>query len=599
MHQNADFAAKYSRDAFKRTASSLLNVVKRCPSFDVARDRLRARVSQLNFDTLGGRIELPSHELIRIRDCGLVMSSILSRRADARSGFSVARALWDVAQGQPRDDLSSAFFAELTHLVRGLEGRARFTFIRNRKVRPELSGRDAAILRSRELDRMWQTADAHMAQWPSGLDDDAVTRRRKRAASIQKTLGGSPEDWTDWRWQLRHVVTDPELLQRLVRLTPDEEHAVRQAHAARLPFGVTPHYLSLMDDGGGSRDMAIRAQVLPDRTYVEHMIQHRHNLEHSCDFMLESDTSPVDLVTRRYPAIAILKPFNTCPQICVYCQRNWEIDQAMAPGAMARTERIADAIRWIDERPAIKEILVTGGDPLSLSDGRLRTILDQVAGIDHVDLIRIGTRTPVTLPMRITPALARLLARYREPGRRELAVVTHVEHPYEITPEVVQAVDRLRRVGISVYNQHVYTFFVSRRFEAAKLRMLLRRIGIDPYYTFAPKGKDETASFRVPIARILQEQKEEARLMPGTRRTDEAVYNVPGLGKNYLRALQHRDLISVQADGSRSYEFHPWEKNLVDQDTWVAKDMPILDYLRRLAAIGEDPEQYQSIWYYF
>jgi lysine 2,3-aminomutase len=97
----------------------------------------------------------------------------------------------------------------------------------------------------------------------------------------------------------------------------------------------------------------------------------------------------------------------------------------------------------------------------------------------------------------------------------------------------------------------------------------------------------------------MQEQKEEARLVPGTRRTDEAVFNVPGMGKNYLRARQHRDLITVLPDGARVYEFHPWEKNLVEYEPHLANDVPILDYLARLAEIGENPDDYNSIWYYF
>ena len=201
--------------------------------------------------------------------------------------------------------------------------------------------------------------------------------------------------------------------------------------------------------------------------------------------------------------------------------------------------------------------------------------------------------------MRITADLARLLGSYRAPGRREVAVMTHVEHPYEITPETAAAVDNLRRAGIGVYNQLVYTFYVSRRFEAASLRLLLRRIGVDPYYTFAPKGKEETASYRVPLARILQEQKEEARLMPGLRRTDEPVYNVPGMGKNYLRALQHRDLLTLLPDGARVYEFHPWEKGVAGVETYLATDVPILDYLERLQELGESPGDYASIWFYF
>jgi len=194
---------------------------------------------------------------------------------------------------------------------------------------------------------------------------------------------------------------------------------------------------------------------------------------------------------------------------------------------------------------------VTGGDPLTLSDGTLDRILSRVAAIPTVDSIRIGSRIPVTMPMRVTDALAGLIGSLREPGRREVCVVTHVEHVYEITPALVRAVERLRRCGVTMLNQHVFTSFVSRRFEASKLRMMLWRAGIAPYYLFAPKGKEETRPYRVPLARILQEQKEEARLLPGSRRTDEAVYNVPGLGKNHLRAYQHRDLLTILPDGAR------------------------------------------------
>jgi lysine 2,3-aminomutase len=106
--------------------------------------------------------------------------------------------------------------------------------------------------------------------------------------------------------------------------------------------------------------------------------------------------------------------------------------------------------------------------------------------------------------------------------------------------------------------------------------------------------------YRVPIARLLQEQKEEARLLPGMSRTDEAVYNVPGMGKNYLRARQHRDLISILPDGTRLYEFHPWEKNITRNiSTHIGQDVPILDYLIRLEAAGEDVSDYETIWYYF
>ena len=198
----------------------------------------------------------------------------------------------------------------------------------------------------------------------------------------------------------------------------------------------------------------------------------------------------------------------------------------------------------------------------------------------------------------ITKQMASMLGSFREPGRREIAIMTHIEHVYEITQDMAAAVYRLRREGISVYIQQVFSFYVSRRFETTYLRFLLRRIGVDPYYTFVPKGKDEMVSYRVPLARILQEQKEEARLVPGLSRTDEAVFNIPGIGKNYLRARQHRDLLSVLPNGSRVYEFHPWEKNIRSCRAYVTTDVPILDYLVRLEKHGENVEDYSSIWFY-
>jgi len=386
----------------------------------------------------------------------------------------------------------------------------------------------------------------------------------------------------------------------LLTLSDEEKACIGIADKARLPFGVTPYYLSLMDDSSDrSDDHAVRAQVFPDRHYVEQMAQHRGKRDQAFDFMLERDTSPIELITRRYASIVIFKPYNTCPQICVYCQRNWEIDDTLEHRALADAEKIKRAIEWISQHPAINEVLITGGDPLVLSDHRLDRLLKQIAAIEHIQRIRIGSRIPVTLPMRITDDLAELLAGYRMPGKREIALVTHVEHPYEVTPDMVEAIDKLKRKGINVYNQMVFTFENSRRFEAALLRKMVKLAGIDPYYTFNMKGKEETKRFRVPMARLLQEQKEEARLLSGLDRIDEAVYNVPRLGKNYLRASQHRDLISILPDGSRLYEFHPWEKQMMLQQIFVIPDVPILPYLEILEERGEDPRSYESIWYYY
>ncbi len=591
----------HGRGAFLREAEQLLARLADSPDLATTRLHLSTWATERQAEASSLQDNGGYERRAIVRDCARTLRHLVTPRADRLAGFSVAQALHDLARGVPRPDLGPGFYAELTHLVRGLEGRAAVA-LRDGVARPApgLAGREAARLRSEALDRIGLKAEAAMARFTDGLEAGTIRARRARRAHILGVLGGSSADWADWRWQVRHVVRDADLLRRLVALSPAEEEAVRGVCAARLPFGITPFYLSLLGtEPGGPDDRAIRAQVLPRLDDLPAMAVRAGDRREARDFMREADTSPVDLVTRRYPGIVILKPFNTCPQICQYCQRNWEIEDAMAPGSLAPWARIEEAIRWIERHGAVREVLVTGGDVLALDDGPLGRILERLARIDHVDLIRLGTRVPVTVPMRVTPALVRLLGRFRKPGRREVCVVTHVEHPSEITPELVRAVDRLRRRGFPVLNQLVFQFFVSRRFEATRLRQLLRRCGVEPYYTFVPKGKDETRSYRVPIARLLQEQKEEARLLPGIRRTDEAVFNVPGLGKNHLRAVQHRDLLSIRPDGSRVYEFHPWEKMVAPADTWVGDDVPILEYLHRLAAIGENPRAYASIWYYY
>jgi lysine 2,3-aminomutase len=591
----------FDQDRFHAECEAFLYPLKICKTIASVRGTLRERLMRL-------RVENSMHEeapwdrsAVMSRDCTRAFLTLTAARSDQLTEFSVTQALWDLARCIPRPDLGPGFFAEMTHLVRGIEGRAVVPpLYPEASMAPELSGREAALVRSGELDELWNQVQAYMDRFGHGLTDDTINRRRQRRETLLAALGGTDDDWYDWRWQLEHVRRDAASLAGLVRLSAEQQENIERTCKKRIPFGVTPFYVGLMDTEPGVRDRAVRAQVFPPTRYVDKMVTDRDRREEAFDFMGEHDTSPVDLVTRRYPGIAILKPYNTCPQICVYCQRNWEIDEVLAPDALASWDKIREAVKWIGEHPAIHEVLITGGDPFLLDDGELARLLDLVAGLPTIRRIRIGTRTPVTLPMRITEELAGLLGSYRVPTQREVCVVTHVQHPYEVNPEMARACERLRMQGIPIYNQLVYTYYVSRRFESALLKRLLRRVGIDPYYTFLPKGKAETDDYRVPLSRLLQEEAEEARLMPGVTRTDEAVYNVPRLGKNYLRATQHRDLLTILPDGTRVYEFHPWEKNIVEQRSYVGEVVPILRYLERLHEdYGEDPRDYESIWYYF
>jgi lysine 2,3-aminomutase len=571
-------------------------------SIEKKRKRLRYLLSDIRYSTFDDNPKIPSLEWILVRNAVSVFISILSRRSERLAGYSIIQYLNDLIH---RDDYRGlqkplqGFFYEFEHLLKCLSGK---TEIYSEKVPAYLKyqGRKAAKLRSADLSRMARGTKKFIDRYTTGLDKKIVQLQSKNKTKILKYFGATEFEWENWKWHAKNVIRDATVIKSIIKITDEEEEAISLARKHKIPFGITPYYLSLMDvEPGGSRDRAVRAQVIPDLNYVNKIMDGRKSGGSSMDFMLEGDTSPIDGITRRYPNILIIKPIMTCPQICVYCQRNWEIEDVYSQGATLTDKKLERAIKWVEETPEINEVLITGGDPLLLSDNKIDKLLYRLSRIKQIERIRIGTRVPITLPMRVTDSLVRKINRFHEPGRREIIIITHFEHLSEITPQSLAAVQKFRRNGMQVYNQLVYTFFNSRKFEAVALRHKLQLIGVTPYYTFNTKGKEETDEYRVPIARLLQEQQEEARLMPGTVRTDEIVFNVPRLGKNYLRASQHHDVISILPDGKRVFEFHPWEKKLSLMDTYIYTDVSIYDYLKKLKGIGEETRDYNTIWYYY
>jgi lysine 2,3-aminomutase len=283
----------------------------------------------------------------------------------------------------------------------------------------------------------------------------------------------------------------------------------------------------------------------------------------------------------------------------VYCQRNWEITEPLEDAAEAPKNRLDAALDWFADHEHMSDILVTGGDPLVMKDEKVEYIVRRLSELSHVKNIRIATRIPITVPQRMTEELCEILGNYYKVGQQTLCMVTHFTHPYEVTLDTAEAVTCVRKQGLPVYNQQVFSFANSRRFESVALRMAMKQIGVDPYYTFNMKGKSEIEDYAVPVARILQERKEEARLLPGVFRSDEPVFNVPRLGKNHLRAWQDHELISILPDGRRIYSFHPWEKNINRVKPYLYTDVPIKAYLEKLERRGENVRDYKSIWYYY
>ncbi|MEB3806929.1 MAG: KamA family radical SAM protein [Desulfurococcales archaeon] len=591
-------------------------ILSEAASLEEAREKLYEYLSKWEAKLRNGEVDLhPIDYWLAIQAINN-FKNILSKRNEKIAKFSTLEYLYRLAKNDPKvyNEVGKGFIEEFKHLFKAIHGTAKFSmgwlgekFGGEEPILEFLQSRGlkAAKLRSNYLDKVGKFVLDYVERYRSGLDPKVIEERKKNRQKILDYLGATLDDWYFYPWQFRNIFKNMkhlEMLKELVPLTEEDIENIKIALENRIPFGITPYYLSLFDFTRADRkyDPVVRSQVIPPRWYVEVMAKHKRDRRFVFDFMREGDTSPHDLITRRYPLVAIIKVADTCPQICVYCQRNWEIESALFPEGILNMRRIERAIEWMAQHETIIDVLLTGGEPMILGDKRLERILDKLSEVDHIKNIRIGSRILVTVPMRITDETAELLGSYIEPGKRNLAFVTHFEGAEEVTPEVAEAVKKLRKNGVYVYNQQVFRFWTSRRFQYVALRIALKKVGIDPYYNFYPKGKFEQKDFLVPIARIMQERKEEARLLPGIFRTDEPVFNVPALGKNHIRAWQDRELIAVTPKyGNRVYLWHPWEKGIAPITPWPYIDVPIYDYLKRLEEAGEDPKEYETIWYYY
>jgi lysine 2,3-aminomutase len=591
-------------------------LLRESESLEVGRERLFNYLKDLEWKYRCGKLDGHKLEWATAMEALKVFYNLLSPRNEQIAGFGTLTYLWRLAREDEtvQSEISLGFIEEFKHLFKAINGQSGLAegwlgpVLADGGIEAvdfrQIEGRAAGQARSGYLDHVSERVFALIQRHPTGLDPALVARREQNRQKIMDHFDATLQHWNNTAWQLRYIFRDMEGLEHLKQLVPlkaEEIEAITLSIENQIPFGITPYYLSMFDFESAERevDAQIRSQVIPPLHYVHRMMEHRDDREYYFDFMGEHDTSPVDLVTRRYATIAILKPYDTCPQICVYCQRNWEITGPMMPGAMPSDEQLEKALDWFDAHPAIRDVLITGGDPLFLSDHQIKYINDRLSAMDHVVNIRWASRAPVTVPMRITDELAELLGSYIEPGRRNVCFVTHIESAAEITPELAEAVFKLRRQGIYVYNQQVFTVETSRRFQTVANRIAMKKVGVDPYYTFYPKGKEETKDYLTPLARVAQERKEEARLLPGIFRTDEPVFNVPRLGKNHIRAWQDRELMAIRPDGRRVYLWHPWEKGITPMEPWPYVDNPIYEYLQELERLGEDPAEYESIWYYY
>jgi lysine 2,3-aminomutase len=294
--------------------------------------------------------------------------------------------------------------------------------------------------------------------------------------------GVSEADWADWRWQMRHRIRSAEALREWIDATPEEEKAIADL-ATRFRFVITPYYASLMDPTDPT--CPVRRQVVPQPGELTDEMGLADPLD-------EVAHSPVKNVIRVYPDRIAFCVNNECALYCRYCLRKRMVGDE--DWAMQKRE-LETALEWIAGTPEIRDVLLTGGDPLVFSDARLEWLLTRLRAIPHVELIRLGTRLPVTLPFRVTPALCSMLERFHP-----IWVNTHFNHPRELTADAAAACERLLRAGIPVGNQSVLLKGVNDSVEVMKeLCETLVRMRVRPYYVYQAQLLEGTEHFRVPI----------------------------------------------------------------------------------------------------
>lgn len=315
---------------------------------------------------------------------------------------------------------------------------------------------------------------------PKGWERKEEIRHRREA--ILRLLGATESQWNDYRWQLSHRIVRVEDLVRLLPLSEAETQAIREA-GTRFRWAVSPYYLSLISPNDPYDP--IRLQSLPTRLELA-------ETGGELDPMGEEFTNPAGCITRRYPDRLILNVTNECAMFCRHCQRRRNIGQT--DHAVSRAV-LAESIGYVRDHPEIRDVLVTGGDPLTLPDSALEELLRALRSIPHVELIRVGTRTPVTLPQRITPELCGMLKKYHP-----LFVNTHFNHPMEITEEAREACGRLADAGIPLGNQSVLLNGVNNDpYVMRCLNQELLKCRVKPYYLFHAKTVRGTSHFHTSI----------------------------------------------------------------------------------------------------
>jgi len=325
---------------------------------------------------------------------------------------------------------------------------------------------------------------------PSPGDAELAALKRFHPSGRGAWAQVSETDWNDWRWQLKNRVTNVEQLTRyLPTLTPEERAGAILAGQSKLALAITPHFFNLIDPN--DPNCPIRRQVIPRFEETETA---PWEMSDPCG---EDSHSPVPGLVHRYPDRVLFLVTDRCAAYCRYCTRSRLVSNASGYDFHPEFDR---QIAYIASHPEIRDVLLSGGDPLLFNDEKLEYLLTRLRAIPHIEFLRIGTRIPIFLPQRITPQLCAMLRQFHP-----LFVSIHTNHPRELTSEVREALGRLADAGIQLGNQSVLLKHVNDSptvMKALVQKLLLCRV--KPYYLYQCDLIAGSAHLRSSVAKGLE-----------------------------------------------------------------------------------------------
>ncbi len=346
------------------------------------------------------------------------------------------------------------------------------------------------------------------------------------------------KDWDDWKWQINNRVTTLEQLKEVINLTPDEEQGVRESLKV-LRMAISPYFAMLMDPD--DPNCPIRMQAVPTIKEIDFSAS---DME---DPLFEDIDSPTHGLTHRYPDRVLFLITDMCGNYCRHCTRR---RFAGHKDKQADRSTIDASIKYIKEHKEVRDVLLSGGDGLMVSDAMLEDIVKRLRAIDHVEIVRIGSRAPCTLPQRVTPQLCKMLAKYHP-----IWLNTHFNHPKEITPESRRAVEMLADHGIPVGNQSVLMKGINDcPTIMKKLSHELVKIRCRPYYYYQCDLSKGIEHFRTDVAKGI-EIAEALRGHTSGFSVPTFIVDAPGgggkipVGPNYLISMSDKRVVLRNYEG--------------------------------------------------